>query len=162
MGTHPIFESDFDCLTEMPGRDSRVRNSNPNRPCRYFLQGRCRFGDQCRFRHAAPPGGGDRNQNDDTTSSLNVNIDGEPQINDQSTTGTSSIASMASIPRDYTERNFHQSESEVISISSESEVGDGDEDEDNEDDEDDNPLFLPVGADGPGFDIDSQFSGFGP
>ena len=69
---------------------SRVRNPSA-RPCRFFIQGRCRYGNQCRFSHNIAS----RNNRSDDTSSLNVLIDGEPQTlpqrQESSTTGTSRI-----------------------------------------------------------------------
>merc|ERR1711892_111954 len=47
MGTHPIFESDFDCLTD---------TQMPNVPCRFYARGQCRNGDTCNWLH---DGGGD-------------------------------------------------------------------------------------------------------
>ena len=73
------------------GMNTSLRVRNPSaRPCRFFIQGRCRYGNQCRFSHNIAS----RNNRSDDTSSLNVLIDGEPQTVPQrqdSTTGTSRI-----------------------------------------------------------------------
>jgi len=140
------------------GMNTSLRVRNPSaRPCRFFIQGRCRYGNQCRFSHNIAS----RNNRSDDTSSLNVLIDGEPQTVPQrqdSTTGTSSIASMASIPRDYAGRNFHQSESEDANLHiTDSEAN---SDGDDEDDDDDNVIIHQGNL---GFDVDSdEFGGFGP
>ena len=73
------------------GMNAQLRIRNPSaRPCRFFIQGRCRYGNQCRFSHNIAT----RNNRSDDTSSINVLIDGEPQTSAQrqdSTTGTSRI-----------------------------------------------------------------------
>ena len=73
------------------GMNAHLRIRNPSsRPCRFFIQGRCRYGNQCRFSHNIAA----RNNRNDDTSSINVVIDGEPQTLPQrqdSTTGTSRI-----------------------------------------------------------------------
>ena len=75
---------------------SRVRNPSA-RPCRFFIQGRCRYGNQCRFSHNIAS----RNNRSDDTSSLNVLIDGEPQTfppqRQDSTTGTSRIGLISTV-----------------------------------------------------------------
>ena len=76
-------------LNNVMNAQSRIRNPS-GRPCRFFIQGRCRYGNQCRFSHNIAA----RNNRSDDTSSLNVVIDGEPQTLAQrqdSTTGTSRI-----------------------------------------------------------------------
>ena len=65
---------------------------------------------------------------------------------------------MASIPRDYPGRNFHQSESEDANLHiTDSEAN---SDGDDEDDDDDNVIIHQGNL---GFDVDSdEFGGFGP
>ena len=66
---------------------------------------------------------------------------------------------MASIPRDYPGRNFHQSESEDPNLHiTDSEPNSNGDDED--DDDDDNVIIEQGNL---GFDVDSdEFGGFGP
>merc|ERR1712168_907246 len=60
MGTHPIFESDFDCLTEHGF--SSLTHRRPARPLGHGLLGRCAPGGQVRLELEAAPGPGCRRQ----------------------------------------------------------------------------------------------------